>query len=253
MPTFHDLDGNVTLGPCRARLASWSDVHETPAGDAPSRSDPLRQPVTAAAAHRAVRGAAMALVVCFLRLGLVVACYGLVPDALAKHKPGARSPAVSNSPRSGPGDVYANIPDRDEFGRDQLAMFRAWNSDPVGNHAANLKAINPALAKVIRKAQADNPRLRFVISSGKRGYDMQQKAVAWGWSNTWNSRHRSGDAVDLWPLDAKGRINFVRTTQIRVAAAMKKAAKKLRVSIHWGGSFHGFKDMDRSHFELTAN
>ena len=45
MPTFHDLDGNVTLGPCRARLASWSDVHGTPAGDAPSRSDPVRQPV----------------------------------------------------------------------------------------------------------------------------------------------------------------------------------------------------------------
>jgi peptidoglycan LD-endopeptidase CwlK len=199
----------------------------------------------------------MALIVRFLRLGLlVVAFFSLVLNARAKDEAGVgprRSLDASNSPLYGPGDVYANIPEKDEFGRDQLAMFREWNSDPVGNHAANLKAINPSLAKVVRKAQVDNPRLRFVTGSGKRDYKMQQKAVAWGWSNTRDSHHRSGDAVDLWPLDAKGRVHFDPTTQSRVGAAMKKAAKELGVSIRWGGNFHGFKDMDRSHFELAPN
>ncbi|WP_210381551.1 hypothetical protein, partial [Microvirga zambiensis] len=53
--------------------------------------------------------------------------------------PGSGSPAspdVSANPFNGPGGVYAKIPARDEFGRDQLAMFRAWNPDPLGNHEA---------------------------------------------------------------------------------------------------------------------
>ena len=84
----------------------------------------------------------------------------------------------------GPGGVYAKIPARDEFGRDQLAMFREWNPDPVGNNEANLRALNPALARVIAKAQADNPELPFVIGSGLRDPQLQAKAVAWGWSRT---------------------------------------------------------------------
>ena len=44
-------------------------------------------------------------------------------------------------------------------------MFRTWNPDPVGNHDANIRALNPLLARVIRKTQADNPDLPFVIGS----------------------------------------------------------------------------------------
>jgi peptidoglycan L-alanyl-D-glutamate endopeptidase CwlK len=193
----------------------------------------------------------------FLRPGLlIVAFLSLVLNALAKDESGVgprRSPDTSNSPLYGPGGVYAKIPERDEFGRDQLAMFREWNPDPAGNHEANLKAINPSLAKVVRKAQADNPGLRFVIGSGRRDTKLQRKAVAWGWSKTQDSHHQSGDAVDLWPLDAEGRVHFDPTTQSRVGAAMKKAAAELGVSIRWGGNFHSFKDMDRSHFELAPD
>jgi peptidoglycan L-alanyl-D-glutamate endopeptidase CwlK len=197
----------------------------------------------------------MTLINCSLRLGLLIlALVSLVLNALAKDGSGVAlrgSPDITSSPLYGPGDVYANIPAKDEFGRDQLAMFREWNPDPVANHETNLKAINPLLARVVRKAQAENPRLRFVIGSGRRNDRLQRKAVAWGWSNTQDSPHRSGNAVDLWPLDAKGRVDFDPTTQSRVAAAMKKAGAALGVSIRWGGHFHGFKDMDRSHFELA--
>jgi hypothetical protein len=55
----------------------------------------------------------------------------------------------------------------------------------------------------------------------------------------------------LWPLDAEGCVDFDPTIQSRVATAMKKAAVALGVAIRWGGYFHGFKDTDRSHFELV--
>jgi peptidoglycan LD-endopeptidase CwlK len=152
----------------------------------------------------------------------------------------------------GPGEVYANIPRRDEFGRDQLAMFRLWNPDPVGRHAANLRALDPLLAAVVRKAQADNPGLPFVIGSGKRDRSLQRKAVAWGWSRTPYGPHQSGTAVDLWPLDPEGRVHFDPEQQVLIGRAMRKAAAQLGVALRWGGTFQSFKNRDRSHFELAA-
>lgn len=130
-------------------------------------------------------------------------------------------------------------------------MFRAWNPDPVGQHEANLRAIQPALARVVRRAQADNPDLRFVIGSGRRDRTLQRQAVAWGWSRVHASSHRSGNAVDLWPLDAEGRVIFDPNAQNRIAVALKRAATELGVSLRWGGRFRGYKHMDRSHFELS--
>jgi peptidoglycan LD-endopeptidase CwlK len=191
----------------------------------------------------------------FVRLGLLsIALFSFGPHAGAQSQPGSRSqpsPDEPGHPLYGPSGVYAKIPARDEFGRDQLAMFRAWNPDPVGNHEANLRAIHPALARVVRKAQADNPDLHFVIGSGKRDDKQQRKAMAWGWSRMLDSPHRSGNAVDLWPLDREGRVTFDPPTQNRIAAAFGKAATELGVPIRWGGHFHGFKDRDRSHFELV--
>ena len=158
---------------------------------------------------------------------------------------------VPNSPSVGPGDVYAHVPEKDDRGRDQIPMFLAWNPDPLGRHQANLAALNPALARVIRKVEADHPELRFVIGSGRRDAVLQQKAVAWGWSRTRASPHQTGDAVDLWPLDDAGRVRFDPALQNRIGAAMRKAAAQLQVPIRWGGGFRSFRDGDRSHFELA--
>lgn len=76
--------------------------------------------------------------------------------------------------------------------------------------------------------------------------------MAWGWSRTPESPHRTGSAVDLWPLDREGRVFFDLQTRNRIAAALRKAAADLGVPTCWGGRFRGFKDMDRSHFELAA-
>jgi peptidoglycan LD-endopeptidase CwlK len=190
----------------------------------------------------------------FLRLWLlIVAPICVATNAAAQHEPGVgprSGPDHSSQLLYGPGGVYAKIPARDEFGRDQLAMFRAWNPDPLGKHEANLRTLAPKLAKVVRKTQADNPGLRFVIGSGRRDTKLQRQAVAWGWSRTRDSRHRSGEAVDLWPLDLEGHVTFDPGTQNRIALALKSAGMELGVPIRWGGRFHGYRDMDRSHFEL---
>jgi len=197
----------------------------------------------------------MARNVCSLGLGLlIVALVGLDPDHQAWGKPSGspqRPTEVSAHPLDGPSGVYARIPARDEHGRDQLAMFRAWNPDPVAHHAANLQALEPALARVVRRAQADDPGLRFVVGSGRRDGMLQRMALAWGWSRTADSLHRTGDAVDLWPLDREGHVTFDPQSQNRMATAMKKSAAELGVAIRWGGHFHGYKHMDRSHFELV--
>lgn len=189
-------------------------------------------------------------------------CLGLLGLALcglgsgAHGQPGGRVRTGQDILRDplpyGPGGIYSRIPARDEFGRDQLAMFRIWNPDPRANHEANLRALAPTLARVVRQAQADNPGLSFVIGSGRRDRKLQRVAVAWGWSMTRASSHRSGRAVDLWALDQAGRVVFDPDIQNRIAAAMKQAANDLGVSLRWGGHFHGYRHMDRSHFEIAS-
>ncbi|WP_243369670.1 M15 family metallopeptidase [Microvirga solisilvae] len=185
-----------------------------------------------------------------VRLGVFIAALlGMGTNALAQHN-GDASRRTAHQSIYGPDGIYAKIPARDDHGRDQLAMFRAWNPDPVGNHEANLRALHPLLARVVQKAQADNPGLLFVIGSGLRDGGLQRKAVAWGWSRNNAGPHTLGLAVDLWPLDAQGHVVFDPSAQTRIADAVKRAARELGVPILWGGHFKGFKDTDRSHFEL---
>ncbi|TDR28825.1 M15 family metallopeptidase [Aquamicrobium defluvii] len=90
----------------------------------------------------------------------------------------------------------------------------------------------------------------FVIGSGKRDEALQKKAVEWGWSKTYDSDHLDGNAVDLWPLDDDGAVNFDSKLQTEIVRAMKQAAKELGVSLDIGAEWKRFKD--RPHFALTS-
>ncbi|KPF42140.1 hypothetical protein IP76_18490 [Rhizobium sp. AAP43] len=117
----------------------------------------------------------------------------------------------------------------------------------MGNHEVNLQTIKPQLADVVRRAQ-ELAGVRFVVGSGKRDADLQKKAVEWGWSQTNESNHLEGDAVDLWPIDEEGAVVFDEDMQEAIAQAMKQAAEELGVTIGWGGDWKRWKD--RPHFEL---
>lgn len=166
------------------------------------------------------------------------------------------APALVAAQGYGPGDVYANIPPIDDRGRRQIPMFNAWNPDPVGNHARHLASVQPQLASIVRKAQADNPGLRFVVGSGTRTWDQQRQAESWGWSPRAHPfaaspslrKHLDGKAVDLWPLDENGRVTFAPALQSRVAAAIMRASRDLGIRVSWGGGWRRKKDP--THFEL---
>jgi len=68
--------------------------------------------------------------------------------------------------------------------------------------------------------------------------DAGQPAPAW----------KRGGPVAIRP---SGPVFFDPNTQNRIAAVLMKAAAELGVPIGWGGRFLGYKDMDRSHFELA--
>ncbi len=109
-----------------------------------------------------------------------------------------------------------------------------------------LQGVHPDLVRVVERA-IDLTPVDFTVLEGLRSPERQQTLVASGASQTLNSRHITGHAVDLgawvdnqvdwsWPLYAK------------IANAMKAAAKELGVAIIWGGDWRTFKD--GPHFEL---
>lgn len=109
-----------------------------------------------------------------------------------------------------------------------------------------LQGVHPDLVRVVERA-IDLTPVDFTVLEGLRSPERQQTLVASGASQTLNSRHITGHAVDLgawvdnqvdwsWPLYAK------------IANAMKAAANELGVAIVWGGDWRTFKD--GPHFEL---
>lgn len=170
----------------------------------------------------------------------VYAAMGLGPIPVSYNP--SQSTTVANS------DVYGDVPDTDASGNPgQRAKFMQWNSDPVANNEANMRAIDPSLADVIRKAQEYAPDIKIVIGSGKRTSELQKKAVEWGWSKTEESDHLDGSAADLWPVIG-GRVKFDPSAQKTIVRAMKRAAKELGVRLDVGADWRRFKDVP--HFAL---
>ena len=135
--------------------------------------------------------------------------------------------------RYGPNDVYAKFPEA------EVNDMIRWNPDPVGNHERNLKSVKAPLQRIFEQAQKDNPGLKMVVSSGLRDAAKQQVAKELGWSKTTESKHLHGNAMDVWPIGADGKVDIVKggsPAQQKVRAALVAAAKKLGIAtkiIEW--------------------
>jgi len=113
---------------------------------------------------------------------------------------------------------------------------------------SNLQGIHPKLRSVIDRALQDSP-LDFAVIEGLRTKKRQEQLVASGASKTLNSRHLTGHAVDLLPIDpSTGKGEFAWPLYDRLGPAIKDAARKEGVPIIWGGDWTTFKD--GPHFEL---
>ena len=111
---------------------------------------------------------------------------------------------------------------------------------------ARLKGVHPDLVKVVEKA-IQLTAVDFTVLEGLRTPERQKALVQAGASQTMNSRHLTGHAVDLgaWVDD---EVRWDWPLYHKIAAAMKEAAKQVGVPIEWGGDWRTFKD--GPHFQL---
>jgi len=113
---------------------------------------------------------------------------------------------------------------------------------------SSLNGVHPDLRRVIDRALQSSP-LDFAVIEGLRTKARQEQLVASGASTTMNSRHLTGHAVDLLPIDpTTGKGEFAWPLYDKLGPAVKAAAKKEGVPLIWGGVWTSFKD--GPHFEL---
>lgn len=103
-----------------------------------------------------------------------------------------------------------------------------------------MKGVHPDLVAVIKRAIEITP-IDFTVLEGVRTEERQRRLVASGASRTMNSRHLTGHAVDIAPLD-DGQVSWAWPLYYPLADAVKQAADELGVSVEWGGDWKSFKD-----------
>lgn len=104
-----------------------------------------------------------------------------------------------------------------------------------------LKGVHPDLVRVVERAAAitDCP---FVVLEGKRTLARQKQLLAQGATTTLNSRHLTGHAIDIAPLDKKGQPSWAWPLYYPLAKLIKQAAKEENVPLEWGGDWKKFPD-----------
>ena len=111
-----------------------------------------------------------------------------------------------------------------------------------------LKTLHPHLARVARLA-LKRSRVDFTIISARRTQAEQRELVKRGKSQTMNSLHLRGFALDFVPLNpTTGKGVFDRGLAIEVAAAFMDAGAELSIPVKWGGMWRSFEDIP--HIEL---
>ena len=110
----------------------------------------------------------------------------------------------------------------------------------------NLTGVHKDLVAVVDRA-IQITTVDFAVIEGIRTPEKQKELKESGASQTLNSRHITGHAVDLaaW---AAGEIRWDWPLYKQIATAMKQAADELGVAIEWGGDWKTFKD--GPHFQL---
>lgn len=103
-----------------------------------------------------------------------------------------------------------------------------------------LGGVHPDLVAVMELAIARTP-IDFTVLEGVRSQERQRQLVNSGASQTMNSRHLTGHAVDIVPL-LNGSVSWDWPLYYQLAPIVKQAADDLGVEIEWGGDWKSFKD-----------
>ena len=111
---------------------------------------------------------------------------------------------------------------------------------------AKLDEVNPDLQKLVRNAIGLST-IDFGISEGMRTKERQKILYDTGKSQTMNSRHLTGHAVDVYAWK-DGEVSWEFEDYETINVAFSQASKLTNIPYVWGGSLKSFKD--GPHFEL---
>lgn len=100
---------------------------------------------------------------------------------------------------------------------------------------SRLKGVNPDLVKVVKRA-IEITGVDFRVSEGVRTKERQAELVRQGASQTMNSRHLTGHAVDLVAI-VDGQVSWDFNHYYTIAKAMAQASTELGVNVRWGGAW----------------
>lgn len=103
-----------------------------------------------------------------------------------------------------------------------------------------LVGVHPDLVKVVERA-ITLTTVDFTVLEGLRTPERQAQLVKAGASQTMNSRHLTGHAVDLGAW-VGGQVRWDWPLYHKIAKAMKMAASDLEIAIEWGGDWQSFPD-----------
>ena len=98
-----------------------------------------------------------------------------------------------------------------------------------------LAGVHSDLVRVVRNAAEGGAIFR--VTEGLRTPERQRQLVASGASQTMNSRHITGHAVDVVPLDGAGNVSWAWTLYFPLADAFRAAAIAEGVPVIWGGAW----------------
>ena len=105
---------------------------------------------------------------------------------------------------------------------------------------AKLQGVDPRLVKVAELALQRSP-FDFGITEGLRDLQTQKNYVHEGKSQTMNSKHLTGRAIDF-VVYINGKANWDLENYQKVAQVFKQVAAEEGVQIEWGGDWKSFKD-----------
>lgn len=126
-----------------------------------------------------------------------------------------------------------------------ILALQGLNDDPtvpVGKFKLSersLKALattHADMQRVIKRAIQISP-VDFTVIEGLRTREKQAEYIRKGASQTMNSKHLTGSAVDIVPY-VGGKLDWDNWDNIyAMTAAVQKAAEELNVNIRWGGAW----------------
>lgn len=98
-----------------------------------------------------------------------------------------------------------------------------------------LEGVHADLVSVVKRA-IELTVQDFSVHDGIRTLEQQKKLVESGASQTLDSRHITGHAVDLVPY-INGKLRWEWEPVYRIADAVRLAAKELAIPLRWGGAW----------------